>query len=63
MSRVRIADDFEAIRLRMEELRQGSRQRGGGEAVVEKPTREPDAAAHTPRHIVKRFLADTRRAS
>jgi hypothetical protein len=65
MSRPRAADDFEAIRLRLDELRRERQQRyGGGEPLLtEQPIQEPDAAAHVPRHIVRRYLADTRRTS
>lgn len=63
MSRVRTADDFEAIRLRLDELGRERRQRYGGEPVAEQPIQEPDAAAHVPRHIVRRYLADARRSS
>jgi hypothetical protein len=64
MTRVRAADDYQAIRLRMEELRRESRQqRYGSEPIVERPIREPDAVAHVPGHIVRRYLADTRRSS
>ena len=63
MSRVRAADDFEAIRLRLEELRIERRQRDGGEPVADKPINEPDAVAHVPRQVVRRYLADTRRGS
>lgn len=42
MSRVRAADDFEAIRLRLDELGRERRQRYGGEPVAEKPIQEPD---------------------
>jgi hypothetical protein len=48
MRRTRTADDFEAIRLRMEELqreRAGLRSGGGAEGPS---VREPDAAAHLP---------------
>lgn len=62
MSRLRAADDFEAIRLRMEELRR-ERQHPDGEPIVERPLREPDAVAHVPSHIVKRYLAEARRSS
>lgn len=57
MSRVRAADDFEAIRLRLEELRRERQQHHGGEPIVEQPIHEPDAVAHVPRHIVQRYLA------
>ena len=57
MSRVRAADDYTAIRRRMEELRRERQQPGGGEPIVERPIREPDAVAHVPRHIVQRYLA------
>jgi hypothetical protein len=63
MSHVRAADDFEAIRRRMDELRRERGQRPGSEPIVEKPIREPDAVAHVPAHVVKRYLADTRRRS
>jgi len=63
MSRVRAADDFEAIRLRLAELRREKQQRFGDEPMAEKPIQEPDAAAHVPRHIVRRYLADARRSS
>jgi hypothetical protein len=59
MSRVRAADDFEAIRLRVEELRrERQQQRYGGEPIVEQPIHEPDAVAHVPKHVVRRYLAD-----
>jgi hypothetical protein len=57
MSRVRAADDYKAIRLRMEELRRERQQPGSGEPIVERPIHEPDAVAHVPRHIVQRYLA------
>ncbi|HWE74506.1 MAG TPA: hypothetical protein VG328_15185, partial [Stellaceae bacterium] len=61
MSRDRAADDYQAIRLRMEELR---RERQGDEPLLaEKPIEEPDAVAHVPRGIVSRYLAQTRRVS
>ena len=51
MSRVRAVDDYKAIRLRMEELRREREQKYGGEPIVERPIREPDAVAHVPRHV------------
>ena len=65
MPRALAADDFDAIRRRMEELR---RQRqhpsgGAGAPVVEQPVREPDAVAHVPGHILRRYLAAARRSS
>ena len=63
MSRVRAADDFEAIRVRMEELRREREKRPGGEGGLETPLHEPDAVAHVPRHIVKRYFAQLRRSS
>ena len=65
MNRVRAADDFQAIRVRLNELRREREQRYGGEPpdanpLIEKPIREPDAVAHVPRHILKRYLASTR---
>jgi hypothetical protein len=63
MSRVHAADDYKAIRLRMEELRRERQQGCGDESIVERPIHEPDAVAHVPRHIVRRYLADARRSS
>jgi hypothetical protein len=62
MSRVRAADDFKAIRLRVEELRRERQQRYGGEPIVEQPIREPDAVARVPNHVVRRYLAVARRS-
>jgi hypothetical protein len=61
MSRVRVADDFKAIRLRLDELRRERQQRYGGEPLAEEPVEESDAAVS--RHIVRRYLGDTRRTS
>jgi hypothetical protein len=47
----------------MEELRRERQQGYGGEPIVERPIHEPDAVAHVPRHVVRRYLADTRRSS
>jgi hypothetical protein len=63
MSSNRAADDYKAIRLRMEELRHEREQNYGGEPIVERPIREPDAVAHVPRHVVQRYLANVRRSS
>ena len=63
MKDVRAADDFEAIRLRLEELRRERRQGYAGPPIAEWPLREPDAMAHVPRHVVRRFLADKRGTS
>jgi hypothetical protein len=63
MSPVRAADDYTAIRVRMEELRCERQQRFGHDPVVEKSMREPDGIAHVPASIVRRYLADTRRSS
>ena len=64
MSRVRAADDYKAIRLRLEEIRRERGPRyGGSEVAAEKPIQEPDGGAHVPRHIVRRYLADARRSS
>ena len=63
MARVRAADDYKAIRLRMEELRRERQPSIGGEPIVEQPIREPDAVAHVPRHVVQRYLANARRSS
>jgi hypothetical protein len=50
--RIPAADDFEAIRLRLQELR---RERAGlGDAAAEVKSakqQEPDPAGHIPRHI------------
>ena len=50
MSRLRAADDFEAIRVRLEELRRDRAAPAAG-PDAELPQPEPDAAAHIPRHI------------
>jgi hypothetical protein len=63
MSRVRAADDFKAIRHRLEELRREGQQGHSGDQIAETPIREPDAVAHVPRHIVKRYFAESRRFS
>jgi hypothetical protein len=63
MKGVRAADDFEAIRLRLEELRRERQEGYAGPPIVERPLREPDALAHVPRHVVRRFLADRRGTS
>ncbi|HEU0217369.1 MAG TPA: hypothetical protein VFQ90_11965 [Stellaceae bacterium] len=65
MNRVRAADDFEAIRVRLNELRREREQQYGAESpaakpLAEKPLREPDAVAHVPRHLLKRYLSSTR---
>jgi hypothetical protein len=66
MSRVRAADDFEAIRLRLNELRR-ERQQGYGVAPpaekpsAEKVSRERDAAARVPRHLLRRYLSSSSR--
>ena len=62
MPRALAADDFAAIRRRMEELRRERQQPTGGAPVVEQPVREPDAVAHVPAHI-RRYLAEARRSS
>ena len=65
MNRVRAADDFETIRVRLNELRREREQQYGGappaaKPLAEKPPREPDAVAHVPRHLLKRYLSSTR---
>ena len=62
MPRARAADDFAAIRRRMEELRR-EREPQTGTSLAERPVREPDAVAHVPGHIVRRYLAEARRSS
>jgi hypothetical protein len=64
VNRVRAADDFKAIRSRFEELRGERRQQQFGDAgMPEQAERQPDAIAHVPRHVVRRYLAETRRSS
>jgi hypothetical protein len=63
MRRVSIADDFEAIRLRLEELRRERRGRHAGEPATNRPIEEPDAVAHCPPGTVQRLLAQARRSS
>jgi hypothetical protein len=65
MNRVRAADDFEAIRVRLNELRREREQQYRGESPAAKPSaertlREPDAVAHVPRHLLKRYLSSSR---
>jgi hypothetical protein len=60
MSRVRAADDFKAIRLRLEELRDERAQRYAGRPVTEASPQEPNAGAHVPRHLVERYRAQNR---
>jgi len=63
MRRVRVADDFEAIRLRLEELRRERQQhRYGGESAAKSPAPRPDAVARVPGHIVKRVISEARRS-
>jgi hypothetical protein len=65
MPRPLAADDFDAIRRRVEELRRERKHEHeqGGAPLVERPVREPDAVAHVPGHIVRRYLAEARRSS
>jgi hypothetical protein len=63
MSRVRVADDFEAIRLRLEELRRERVGKYAGDPAPRSSGREPDAVAHVPGDIVKRFISKARRSS
>jgi hypothetical protein len=63
MRRIRAADDFEAIRLRLDELRRERQRQYGGQPAVEQPVLEPDAVAHVPSSIVRRYLAEARRSS
>jgi hypothetical protein len=62
MPRALAADDFDAIRRRMEELRR-ERDPQRSAPLAERPVREPDAVAHVPGHIVRRYLAEARRSS
>ena len=64
MNRVRAADDFEAIRTRLEELRRERQQQHlGAAAMPDRRSLEPDAVAHVPAHIVRRYIAANRRSS
>jgi len=63
MSRVRAADDFEAIRLRLDELRRERAQQYGEELAPRSSAQEPGAIAHLPRHLAKRILSEARRPS
>jgi hypothetical protein len=63
MHRALAADDFDAIRARLEELRRERQPPGRGTPLVEQPVHEPDAVAHVPGHIVRRYLAAARRSS
>ena len=63
MTRVRAADDFEAIRRRMEELRRQRHERYGRHSPAEEASPpELDAIAHVPGHVVRRVLAEKRRS-
>jgi hypothetical protein len=61
MSRIPAADDFKAIRLRMEELRRERAQTHEADTKVEPRAREPDAAAHVPRRTRLPIPSSTRR--
>jgi len=63
MSRVRAANDFEVIRLRLEELRRDRAQRYAGASPVRSSEAEPDADAHRPSPTIRRILSETRRSS
>jgi hypothetical protein len=63
MRRVRVADDFEAIRLRLEELRRERQKQYGGELAAKSPTPRPDAVARVPGDILKRVISEARRSS
>jgi hypothetical protein len=63
MNRVRAADDFEAIRSRLDELRRERQQTRHGAIASESSPAEPDAVAHVPSHILRRYLAAARRSS
>ena len=63
MNRVRAADDFEAIRSRLDELRAERQQTRHGAIPSEPSPHEPDAVAHVPSHILRRYLAAARRSS
>jgi hypothetical protein len=62
MNRVRAADDFEAIRSRLDELRRERQQTRHSAAAPEPSPVEPDAVAHVPTHILRRYLAAARRS-
>jgi hypothetical protein len=63
MHRVRAADDFEAIRTRLAELRGERAQTKKSEAQPEPAAELPDAVAHVPSHVIGRLLARARRTS
>jgi hypothetical protein len=48
MSRTRVADDFDAIRLRLEELQRQRTDPPSGAPADKSSRRQPDAAAHVP---------------
>jgi hypothetical protein len=60
MRRVRAADDFEAIRLRVKELRRQRAQRFGIEPAANAPAPEPGGIAHRPAPL-DRLLTQARR--
>jgi hypothetical protein len=63
MERVRAADDFEAIRARLAELRGERSPPKKTEPQPEPPVQLPDAVAHVPSHVIGRLLAQARRSS
>jgi hypothetical protein len=57
MARVRAADDFEAIRSRLEELRRERAQLLSGGSANRSPTPEPDAIADRLFPVRRRLLS------
>ena len=62
MSRIRAADDFDAIRLRLEELRRERTQRYGGEPKLKSPTSDHTAVPQRSAPADKRYPAILRRS-
>jgi hypothetical protein len=62
MNRVRAADDFKTVRLRLEELRRERAQLYAGESSVRSPAPDPDASAHRPAPVDKRYPPIPRRS-
>lgn len=63
MQRIRAADDFEAIRARLAELRGERAQTKKSETQPDPAAQLPDAVAHVPSHVIGRLLAQARRSS
>jgi hypothetical protein len=62
MNRVRAADDFKAIRLRLEELRRERAHLYAGEPAARSPDPDRDAVTQRPAPVDKRYPPIPRRS-